>query len=64
MYITICEIDDQSKFNDDTAHSKPVHWDNTEGRSGEGGGRGFGLRGHMCAMANSCQCVAKTITIL
>ena len=25
----------------DTGHSKPVLWDNPEGWSGEGGGRGF-----------------------
>ena len=33
MYITICEIDDQSKFN--AGHSKPGHWDNPEGWDGE-----------------------------
>ena len=31
MYITVCEIDDQSKFNDEAGHSKPVHWDDPEG---------------------------------
>ena len=38
MYITICEIDDQSKFN--AGHSKPGHWDNPEGWDG-GGGEGI-----------------------
>ena len=48
----------------ETAHSKPVHWDNPEGWSGEGGGRGgWDWEGHMYTMADSCQCVAKTITI-
>ena len=32
MYITICEIDDQSSLMHETGHSKPVHWDNPEGR--------------------------------
>ena len=40
MYITICEIDDQSSMLE-TGHSKPVHWDNPEGWDGEGGGRVF-----------------------
>ena len=44
MYITICEIDDQSKF-DETGHSKPMHWDKPEGYDGEGGGRGIQDRG-------------------
>ena len=35
MYITVCEIDDQSKF-DETGYSKPVHWDNPERWDGEG----------------------------
>ena len=39
MYITMCEIDDQSSVHE-TAHSKPVHWDNPEGWSEEGCGRG------------------------
>ena len=28
-------------------HSKPVHWDNSEGWGGEGGGRGVHNGGHM-----------------
>ena len=39
MYITICEIDDQSKF-DETGHSNLVHWNNPEEWDGEGSGRG------------------------
>ena len=31
----------------DTGHSKLVHWDNPEGRDGEGGGRGSRDGGHM-----------------
>jgi len=31
----------------ETGHSKPVHWDNQKGWDGEGGGRGFGMGGHM-----------------
>ena len=41
----------------EAGHSKVVHWDNPEGWDGEGGGRGFGTRGHMCAVADSCECM-------
>ena len=47
MYITICEIDHQSKFV--AWLSKPVYWDNPEGWDGEGGGgggSGWGTRVH------------------
>ena len=39
MYITICEIDRQSRF-DETGCSGLVHWHDPEGWDGEGGGRG------------------------
>ena len=39
MYITICEIDDQSKFDAWNRAIKPVHWDNPEGWDGEEGER-------------------------
>ena len=31
----------------ETGRPGPVHWDNPEGWDREGGGRGFGTRGHM-----------------
>ena len=41
-----------------------VHWDDPEGWDGEGGGREF-QDGDTCTpMADSCQCMAKTTTIL
>ena len=39
MYITICEIDCQSRLMHETGRSGPVHWDDPEGWGGEGGGR-------------------------
>ena len=49
----------------ETGHSKLVHWDNPEGWDAErvaGSGSGWG---DTCTpMADSCQCVAKTTTIL
>ena len=48
----------------ETGHSGLVHWDYAEGWDGEGGGRGVRM-GNMCTpMADSCQCMAKTTTIL
>ena len=63
MYITICETDHQSKF-DETGHAEPVHWDNPEGWDREGGGRGFGMGRTCTPVADSCQCMAETATIL
>ena len=48
----------------ETGHPKPVHWDNPEGWDGEGGGKGVQDGGHMHTIADSCQCMAKTMTIL
>ena len=48
-------------------HSKLVHWDNPEGRDGQGRGMarevGGGFRiGNSCThVADSCQCMAKPI---
>ena len=40
-------------------------WDNPEALGGEGGGRGVQDSGHTCIpVADSCQCMAKTIKIL
>ena len=41
-----------------------VHWDDTEGQDGEGGGRGFRMGNTCISMVDSCQCMAKTTTIL
>ena len=48
----------------ETGHSKPVHWDNLEGWDGEGGRRGVQVGDTCTPMADSCQCMAKTTTIL
>ena len=48
----------------ETGCSGLVHWDDPEGWDGEGRGRGFRM-GNMCTpVADSCQCMAKTTTIL
>ena len=48
----------------ETGHSGPVHWDDPERWDGEGGGREI-QDGNTCKpMADSCQCMAKTTTIL
>ena len=46
-------------------NSKPVHWDNPEGWDGGGGMREVQDGGDTCTIvADSCQCMAKTTTIL
>ena len=47
-----------------TGCSGLVHWDDPEGWNEEGSGRRFRM-GTICTpMADSCQCMAKTTTIL
>ena len=41
-----------------------MHWEDPEGLGGEGGGRGIGMGNTCKSMADSCQCLAKTTTIL
>ena len=41
-----------------------VHWDDPKGWDGEGDRRGVQDREHMYTMADSCQCMAKTTTML
>ena len=48
----------------ETGCSDLVHWDDPEGWDGEGGGRGIGMENICKSMADSCQCMAKTTTIL
>ena len=49
----------------ETGHSKLLHWGNPEGWDEEGnGGGGWGQGDTYIAMADSCQCMAKTTTIL
>ena len=63
MYITICEISHQSKFDALNRALKAGALGQPRGMRREVGGR-FGM-GHTCtAVADSCQCMAKTIAIL
>ena len=49
----------------DAGHSKLVLCENLEGGGGEGGWRGVQDEGDTwVSMANSCSCMAKTITLL
>ena len=49
----------------ETGHSKGVHWDNPEGWDGEESwGESFGMGDTCIPVADSCQCMAKTTTIL
>ena len=45
--------------------SELAHWDDPEGRDGEGGGRGGLSMGNTCTpVVDPCQCMANTTTIL
>ena len=48
----------------ETGCSGLVHWDDPEGWDGEEGGRRVQDEEHMYTHADSCQCMAKTTTIL
>ena len=48
----------------ETGRSGPVHWDDPEGWAEEGGGRGLRMEDICTPMADSCQSMAKTTTIL
>ena len=47
MYITICEIDRQSRFDEWDKVLRAGHWDDPKGWDGEGGGRGAQDGEHM-----------------
>ena len=60
MHIIICEITSPGLMHE----TGLVHWDDPEGWDGEGDARGFRM-GNICIpMADSCECMAKTTTIL
>ena len=64
MYIIICEIASPGLMHE-TGCSGLVCWDDPEGWDGEGGGRGVQDGEHMYTpMADSCECMAKTTTIM
>ena len=48
----------------ETGNSGLVHCDDPEGWGGQGCGRGFRMRNTSTHMADSCQCMAKTTTML
>ena len=48
----------------DTGSLGLVHWDDPEGCYGVGGGRGVQDGNTRTPMADSCQCMAKTTTML
>ena len=48
----------------ETGHSGLVHWDDPEGWDGEGEEGEFRIQNTCTPMADSCQCMAKTTTIL
>ena len=47
MYITVRETDRQSRFDAWDRALRAMHWDDPEGRDGEGGGRGAQDGGRM-----------------
>ena len=47
-----------------TGHSGPVHWDDPRDRMGSEVGEGFRMGTHVHPWLISCECMAKTTTIL
>ena len=64
MYIIKCETVRQSRLDAGDKCSGLVHWEDPEGGDGEGGRGGIGMGNRCKCMADSCQCMAKTTTIL
>ena len=64
MYITVCETDHQSGSMHETRCSGLVHWDDSEGWDGEGGGRGFQDGEHMYTCGAFMSMYGKTNTVL
>ena len=62
MYIIKGETDHQPRLEARDKCSGLVHWEDPEGWDGEGGG--IGMENTCKSMAGSCQCMAKTTTIL
>ena len=48
----------------ETGSSLLVHWDDPEGRDGEGDGGRVRMGNTCTSMADSCECMAKTTTVL
>ena len=64
-YMTICKIDSQWEFAVWLRKLKQGFYINLEGWNGEGVGKEVQNGGDICIpMADSCQCMAKTTTIL
>ena len=64
MYIIICEIDGQSKFMHEIRHAKLVQGTTQRAGMGREVEGGFGMGDTCIPLADSCQCMAKTTTIL
>ena len=48
----------------EAGRSRLVHWDDPEGWDGDGGVEGFRMGDTCTPIADSCECMAKTTTIL
>ena len=64
MYTIKCETDRQSRLDATDKCSGLVHWEDPEGGDGRKAGGGFRMGNTCKSMADSCQCMAKTTTIL
>ena len=63
MYFGIYKKSRSSTMHE-TGCSGLVHWDNPEGWDGEGGGKGFRIGDTCTPIADSCECMVKTTTLL
>ena len=61
MYIIICEMNRQSRFDAGYRMLGALQWDDPDGWYGEGGGRGVQDGEHVYTMVDSFWCMAKPI---
>ena len=64
MYINICEMNHQSRLMHEAGCLGLVHWDDSEGWDGEGGGKGVQDGEHMYTCGGFMSLYGKTNTIL
>ena len=64
MCVRVCVYMESKKMLLMNLFAGQENWDDPEGWDGKGSGRGFRMGNTCTPMADSCQCMAKTTTVL